>query len=264
MPTVPPGNEPSGDVEPPAPPWRKSRRNAGSRPPRRPLGRAQILDTALEVLRAEGLDAVSMRRVAQDLGTGPASLYAHVSGKDELLELMLERILAHVTVPEPDPDRWREQIKEVARDSRRILREYRDISLVSLANIPTGGNQLRIAEGMLAIILAGGVPPQIAAWTIDRLALYIDADCYEGAIFFARLQDQGDPHAAMAEYVDRIRGYFRRLPPDRFPIITSMVDTLMEGDDDTRFEFGLDLIVRGLDSYVTGDQSSELGEHPVR
>ena len=57
------------------------------------------MKTALEVLAKEGLDAVTMRRVAQELETGPASLYAHVSNKDELAELMLDAVLADVPLP---------------------------------------------------------------------------------------------------------------------------------------------------------------------
>ena len=67
----------------PTPPGRKPRRPAQ---PRQPLTRDAIVGTAIRVLDAEGLEAVTMRRVAQELGTGPASLYAHVSGKQELRE----------------------------------------------------------------------------------------------------------------------------------------------------------------------------------
>jgi AcrR family transcriptional regulator len=228
----------------PVPPWRKPRKTA---PSKQPLSQALILDTALRVLRAEGLDAVTMRRVAQELGTGPASLYAHVSNKGELLELMLDHIAAEISVPEPDPARWQEQVKEVAREARRVWTSYADISRVSLANIPTGPNQLRIAERQLAIMRVGGVPDQIAAWFVDRLGLYIDADALEGSIFLSRLREGWDAE----QYFAQIRGYYMSLPRERFPLLVSMVDTLMTGGDDERFEFGLDLMVRGLASYVT-------------
>src|SRR5690606_28095546 len=81
----PKGRTMSSAAELPTPPWRKPRRGGRTR---RPLSRDLIVETAQAVVRAEGLDAVSMRRVAQELGTGPASLYAHVSDKDELLELV--------------------------------------------------------------------------------------------------------------------------------------------------------------------------------
>jgi AcrR family transcriptional regulator len=238
------------DAELPAPPWRKTRktRKAAAAKPKQPLSQDLIVDTALRVIKETGLDGLSMRRVAQELDTGPASLYAHVSNKDELLELMLDRIAGEIAMPEPDPERWQEQIKEVARDARRVWISYGDISQVSLANIPTGPNQLALAEGHLAIMRAGGVPDHVAAWFVDRLALYIDADAFEGSIIAARIREGWDPQ----HYFDQIRGYFAGLPAERYPNIVSMVDTLMAGGDDERFEFGLDLLVRGLASYVTG------------
>lgn len=242
-----------GAAEPPAPPWRRDRRGASAgRPPRRPLSQDLIIDAALRIVRDEGLDGVSMRRVAQDLGTGPASLYAHVSGKEELLELVLDRVAGEIRLPEPDPARWQEQLKEIAREARRVWRNHRDISLVSLGSgVPTGRNQLLVAERMLAIMLAGGVPERVAAWALDRLGLYVDADCYEGAIYAARLEGQ-DIASFWAEYIPQILDYFRSLPPDTFPLISSMGEILSGGGDDDRFEFGLDLLVRGLASYVTG------------
>ncbi|MBC6459995.1 TetR/AcrR family transcriptional regulator C-terminal domain-containing protein [Actinomadura sp. HBU206391] len=234
----------SADQRVPVPPWRKPRKAA---PPKQPLSQEAILETALRVLRAEGLDAVTMRRVAQELGTGPASLYAHVSNKDELLELMLDHIAAEISVPEPDPARWQEQIKEVAREARRVWSAYADISRVSLGNIPTGPNQLTIAEGQLAIMRAGGVPDQIAAWFVDRLGLFIDADALEGSMYVSRLKEGWDAE----RYFGQIREYYISLPRERFPLIVSMTDTLMTGGDEERFEFGLDLMVRGLASYVT-------------
>jgi AcrR family transcriptional regulator len=237
--------EPSAGERIPVPPWRKPRKAA---PPKQPLSQELILDTALRVLRAEGLDAVTMRRVAQELGTGPASLYAHVSNKDELLELMLDHIAAEISLPQPDPARWQEQIKEVAREARRVWSAYGDISRVSLGNIPTGPNQLAVAERQLAIMRAGGVPDQVAAWFVDRLALYIDADALEGSMYVSRIKEGWDAE----QYFGQIREYLSSLPPERFPVIVSMTDTLMTGGDEERFEFGLDLMVRGLASYVTG------------
>ena len=235
------GRTADGDV--PVPPWRKRRRTT---PPRRPLSAELIVDTALRVLRAEGLDGVSMRRVAQELDTGPASLYAHVSNKEELLELMLDRIASGIRLPEPDPARWQEQIKEVARESRRVWTSYADISRVSLGNVPTGPHLLAIAEWHLALMRAAGVPDEIAAIFVDRLALYVDADALEGSIYLARVKEGWD----VETYFGRLRDYFTGLPADRFPTIVSVVDRLMAPDDDERFEFGLDLLVRGLASYV--------------
>jgi AcrR family transcriptional regulator len=232
------------DGDMPTLPWRKLPKPA---PPKQPLGQELIVDTAIRILDAEGLDGVSMRRVAQELGTGPASLYAHVSNKDELLELMLERIAGEVQLPEElDPARWQEQMKEIARDLQRVWTSHADIAKVSLITIPTGPNQLRIAEAMLILMRGGGVPDQAAAWALDRLGMYVDADAIEASMYTAKVRQGFNAEA----YFSGLQDYFRRLPPERFPNITSMVDTLTAGNGDERFEFGLDVFIRGLASYV--------------
>jgi AcrR family transcriptional regulator len=234
----------SGEGDMPTLPWRKTTR---STPPKQPLGQDLIVDTAIRVLDTEGLDGVSMRRVAQELGTGPASLYAHVSNKDELLELMLERIAGEIQLPEElDPSRWQEQLKEIARNAQRVWTSHADISKVSLATIPTGANQLRIAEAMLTLMRGGGVPDQVAAWALDRLAIYIDADAIEASIYTAKLKRGFD----LESYFAGVHDYMRRLPQGRFPNISAMLDSLTAGDGDERFEFGLDVFIRGLASYV--------------
>ncbi len=233
----------SNDSGIPLPPWRTPPKSA---PVRQPLSQELIVDTALRVLEAEGLDAVTMRRVAQELDTGPASLYAHVANKEELQQLMLDRVAIEIEVPDPDPERWQEQIKQVALNSQRVWVRYADIAKVSLASIPTGPNQLRLAERMLAILRVGGVGEQAAAWALDRLALLIDADAIEAGIYRKKMAEGVDVEA----YFGQIKDYFKSLPAEQFPYMSSMVDTLTAGDGDERFEFGLDLFIKGLESYV--------------
>ncbi len=234
----------TGTAEIPPPPWRRPRKDAR---PRRPLSQELIVDTAMRILDAEGLEALSMRRVAMELRTGPASLYAHVAGKDELLELMIDRVVGEIEVPAPDPARWQEQIAESARTAHRVWARHPGIARAALANIPVGPNSLRYGEATLAILRAGGVPDQAAAWFLDRLALYVLADAFEESLH--RERGRHTPEAAQ-EYFAQIRTYYTSLPPDHFPLITSMVDPLMSGDGDERLEFGLDLMIRGLASYT--------------
>jgi AcrR family transcriptional regulator len=104
----------------PAPPGRISRRRE---PPARrtALTLEGIVAAALEVLDEAGVAGFSMRGVAERLGTGAASLYAHVSGKDELLELAYDELVGQVPLPEPDPDRWREQVHQMLGDFRQTF-----------------------------------------------------------------------------------------------------------------------------------------------
>jgi AcrR family transcriptional regulator len=245
----------------PVPAWKPTRQAARTRPQ---LTREVIVDAALRLLDADGLDGVSMRRVAEELGTGPASLYAHVANKDELLELVHDRVLGEIEVPTPDPRRWQEQLREMAMGAFRVYAAHHDIARVSLANVPTTPNALRMAEGMMAIMMAGGVPPQQAAYAIDRLALYIAADAYEGTLYYQRRTARGQSHEEFqGDYFDKIRSFFRSLPRDRFPLLASHADTLTAGDSEKRFEFGLDMLIRSLATYVESSPGDRAVDRPV-
>src|SRR6476469_8326323 len=123
---------PSAD-ELPEPPWRETRDT-----PRAPLTRQAIVEAALRVLERDGMDAVSMRRVGEELGTGAASLYWHVRNKGELLQLVFEHVTQEVSLPPPDPARWREQLRELARETRSTLNRHRGVARISLGRIPAG------------------------------------------------------------------------------------------------------------------------------
>ncbi|WP_242886463.1 TetR/AcrR family transcriptional regulator [Actinomadura litoris] len=237
----------------PTPPWRKQRRTG---PVRQPLTQEVIVATAVRVLDGEGLEAVSMRRVAQELGTGAASLYAHVSGKEELRELMLDAVFAEVELPEVDPSRWQEQLKELAREVRRVYTSHRDIAKVSLGLIPTGPNLLAVAEVQLALMRAGGVPPSIAGLAVDTFGMYLDADAIEDTIYVGRTPPGEDPWEHFQERFEQIRAFMKALPVDRYPHIVGMVDDLTGGSGDDRFEFGLEILIRGIASYVPGPDAA--------
>jgi AcrR family transcriptional regulator len=222
----------------PEPPWWTPRKTAA----RRSLSREAIVGAALKILRTDGIDAVSMRRVATELDTGAASLYAHVAHKDELLELVYDEVLGEIPLPEPDPARWREQVRQIWTDSHAALARNRDIARVALGRIPLGPNAMRVAERVMTILRAGGVPDQDVAWAIDVIGLYVTANAVEGAVHTANQKAGRDP----AEYFDDVSRFYAALPADRFPTTTALVPALLSGDGDRRFAFGLDLLIEGL------------------
>jgi AcrR family transcriptional regulator len=214
------------------------------RPRRRVLSRELIVETALKVIDAEGMDALNMRRVAQELGTGAASLYAHVANKDELVALVLDRVYGDLRHPEPDPARWREQAKDFLRQGRDNLVAHGDLARAAMAaNVPMSPHALDAAETMLALLRAGGLPEQVCAYAVDAMSLYMVATAYE-------MSTRGGLHShdpAEAEiYLEGVRTYFRSLPRERYPVIVSMVDPLTRDSGDERFEFGLDVLLDGL------------------
>jgi AcrR family transcriptional regulator len=231
-------------VSTPLPP-RPGRRSRITELPREPLSRERIVDAAMATLDAGGLDALSMRSVAQALGTGPASLYAHVANKEELLELLIERVAATLELPEPDAEHWQEQVKDMVRAVHYGLLAHRDLARASLATIPLGEGALRFSERMIEILKLGGLPDQVVAYGVDLLPLYAVATAYEHALNAERMAtEEGE------RYIAELGEYFAALPADRFPNIVAMSGPLTAGGmEGERFEFGLDVLLAGLAAY---------------
>src|SRR5437762_5722393 len=141
-----------------SPPWQRLPDRQGRRR-RQPISREAIVIAAVRLLDREGLAALSMRRLAEELDTGPASLYWHVGSKDGLLDLVLDHLIGEMRVPDPDPARWQEQLKDIARAQRDASLRHPYIVRISIGRIPMGPGALRYSERMLAILRAGGLPP---------------------------------------------------------------------------------------------------------
>ena len=235
----------------PAPPRAKR-----TGPRRGSLDAVAIVDAAIRVLDAEGLDAVTMRRVGQELGTGGASLYSHVADKETLLDLVFDRIVGELPLPAaPDPARWQEQVKAIVRGTRNVLVAHRDVARVSIARIPTGPNALQATETLLGVLRAGGLPDQICAFAVDLLPLYAVAVAYEESIRSGSDISEED----MLRYHEDLRMFFAKLPAERFPNMAALADplTAASDEDEDRFEFGLDVIVRGLEARAAAKQSAK-------
>lgn len=231
---------------PPRPPGKRPARERR----RRVLSVDAIIDAAVSVVDAEGFDALTMRRVAQELGTGGASLYAHVENKEGLIELVMDRVFGELEVPwPPDPERWQEQVRDAARRIRAVYARHRDIARGALARIPVGPNALVRSDRLLGLLRASGLSDQVVAYGIDLLALYVTAVAYEDALYEGR----GFGPEDFAGFAEELRRYFTALPADRFPNIVALASALTAGaNDDERFEFGLEVIVRGLAAMKSG------------
>lgn len=233
----------------PAPPWLPAPK---ARRQRSPLTLEGIVTEALRIVDAEGIDAVTMRRIASALGTGPASLYSYVSGKDEVLRLAHDRVLDQIDLPDLAELSWADAIRAWAHATYDAYRRHNDIARLSFADIPTGPRTLALFEALLRALLDGGIPPQVAAWSVDRLALFVAADAYEGWVFGQRFQ--GHDAAAQrraAGWFDEVHAYFCTLPRESFPTIVEHADVLFAGDGEARFGFGLEMFVAGLATTVT-------------
>ena len=225
----------------PDPPWWRKRGDP-NRAGRKPLTRDAIVDAALTLLEREGLQGVSMRKLAQELGSGAASLYWHVGDKEELLALMLDRVVGEAEVVDPDPGNWQEQVKEMLRANRRLLLKRRDAAQLSLGRIPAGPNSLPVMERSLAVLHAAGLPPRVISYAADMFALFVGGFAFEES-----MPHEGDPKA--------LGEYFASLPPEQFPTLTALAGDLTEGGADERFEFAIELLVKGLEAMASSPRT---------
>jgi AcrR family transcriptional regulator len=241
----------AADDQIPPPPWQRlPDRQARRR--REPISREAIVTAAVRLLDREGLAALSMRKLAEELGTGAASLYWHVGSKDGLLDLVLDYVIGEQQVPDPDPARWRQQLKDVARAQRATTLRHPYIVRISIGRIPMGPNALRYSERVLAILRAGGLPPRLAVqgyllliatvngFTLDETGVEDagPAGPDDGA-------PPGDP-ASLQEAANMARDYIASLPAGQFPNMVGLADEFAFADADERFELLIDIFVDGL------------------
>ena len=217
-------------------------RSTRERPAKKPLSEAAIVDAALAITKAEGFDAVTMRRIAAELDTGAASLYVYVRNRDELLQAMFDRASGALTLVDPDPERWREQVHDLLGGFLKTLETYPGLAGALPVGPPTSENSLAGAENLLGILLAGGIAPQDAAWACDILALIVTATATEADV-------RRDPQAAgndPEDIVDLMRSAFAGLPPERFPMLVAHAAEMTAGDSEDRFHFAVDTFLDGL------------------
>ena len=230
----------------PEPPWWQSPKR-GTRA-REPLTRDAIVSAAVRVLDAEGADGLTVRRIAQELGTGPATLYWHVAGKAELGELVYDRVMGEVRLPPLDGAPWDEQLKAMARELLRVMRAHPGVALLSLGKVPVGPNMLRVMEWMLAVLRDAGIPDRVAAYAGDLIGRYLDASVLEES---PQADWAGQDEDARARFV-MIRDYFAGLPPSEYPNLARLADEMFDIGVDERFELGLEILVRGLAALAEG------------
>jgi AcrR family transcriptional regulator len=204
-------------------------RSTRDRPAKAPLSVEAIVDAALTIVRSDGLEALSMRRVAAALDTGAGSLYVYVAGREGLVGAVLERIVASIELEPPDPARWRAQLHSLLERMRVALAAHPGIAAATMVDPPSTEVVLRPLENLLGLLLAGGLDGQSAAWVADTYAA-IEAEL--------RHQDAGT-------LADEVTANFARLPTAQFPLITAHAAQLVAGDFDERFRFAIDVVLDG-------------------
>ncbi|MGH9107581.1 MAG: TetR/AcrR family transcriptional regulator C-terminal domain-containing protein, partial [Acidimicrobiales bacterium] len=184
---------------------------------------------------------------AEELGTGAASLYWHVRNKEELFQLVFDRVMHEVSLPAPDSAHWREQLKDLALQVREMLMRHRDVGRLSLGRVPGGPEVAMLGEWLFALLEPVGIPERVIAYLGDLFGLYVGAYAFEESLGMASPTGEDLPEE---EIVKMLREYVLSLPAERFPNVVRSVDVLFGGDRDDRFEFGIELMLRGLGTYA--------------
>jgi AcrR family transcriptional regulator len=211
-----------------------------TQPAKPALSREAVLDAGLRVLRAHGIDGVTMRAVAAELDTGAASLYVYFPNRKALLDAMFDVVVGQIELGDPpDPARWREQLTTLLTRIVECMDAYPGIARVPLANIPTGPNSVRAADHVLGLLAAGGVDDRSAAWFIDVVFLFVNATAYETSIYVERGDQEGD-------LVAELEHEFAEIDSDRYPNFARVLPVLTSGTGEQRFGFGLELLIEGL------------------
>lgn len=154
---------------------------------------------AVRLMEAEGLQRVTMRRLAQDLDTGPASLYVYVAGTAELHAAILEELLGTVDLsPASGEGDWRDRLAQVLLSYTGVLFDHPGLARSALVTRPSGPHHLALVECVLALLHEGRVPDGQAAWGVDVLLQVATATATEQSV------RQGDPaseddHNALVE-----------------------------------------------------------------
>jgi len=209
---------------------------------KQPITVEAIVAAAFAIVESEGYEALTMRRVAAALETGPSSLYAHVVNKEDLDELLVGRLCAAVDLPEPDPATWRQQLAGVCAQLRDQYLRYPGISRAAFAAAPANLDTLRLGEGLLALLLAGGVAPQAAAYASDALVLYVNAYSLELSLARQRRRHADDSWVAGRDEL------LRRMAalPGTFPQTRRYAAEMTAGTGHDRFDFTIGLMIDGL------------------
>ncbi|GIH17639.1 TetR/AcrR family transcriptional regulator [Rugosimonospora africana] len=218
--------------------------------PRRGLTLPQIVEAGVRVAVSEGLGAVSMGRVAAELGASTMSLYRYVSAKDELIDLMMD--LAIGVPPEPDPGQgWRAGLTWFAQAYRDLLLQHSWMLRVRISAPPMTPNQIAWLEYALTYLRDTALTGSEKLSTVLMLSGYVrNVTGLEADITAAALAAGSTAEAAMLSYGQL---YAKVVDPARFPETGKLIaDGVMDQEDlpDNEFNFGLGRILDGLGALI--------------
>lgn len=216
------------------------------RPAKPALSRDAIVATAAAILRAEGLERVTMRRLAKELDTGPMSLYVYVRDVQELHAALLDDLLGEVDLaPVAAAGDWRDRLWAVLLSYIDVLAAQPNLAKLALVARLSGPRYLALVDGVLALLLAGGAEPARAAWAVDLLLQFATSTATEQGTRWAESRTGAD-HDALAQAV-------RTADPAHYPHIAELGESLLSGHG-ARWRWGYDVLLSGIVAVPVPEQ----------
>ena len=220
--------------ESPAPPWRAMVERRAKRSSRPALDREAIVRAALGIIDTDGVDALSLRRLATSLGVTPMSLYWHVADKAELLELVGNAVLDEVVLPDPVGG-WQEQLRGVHLAMFDAFLRHPNTTDILAGRARFGASGLAAFERILAILLGVGLTPARVFDAYQSLYLF--------TLGFMATANRSP------EFLDAQRDgalYMQTLPAERYPSIRSVAPVIGQRPPRDRLEIGVDVVIDGI------------------
>ena len=215
-------------------------------PPREPLSRERILGTAMALADEGGVESLSMRKIALELGVVPMALYKHVANKDELLDGMVDDVVGEIDPPLADAD-WKTTIRERVLSARRALLRHPWASQVIESRTDPTPTVIGYMDAMIGIFRAGGFSIDLTHHAMHAL----------GSRLLGFSQELFDDSSGDGAEIEELQHQWMA---ERYPHITEMVAAISHDDesvvgsgcdDQFEFEFALDLTLDGLERLRT-------------
>jgi AcrR family transcriptional regulator len=216
------------------------------------VSRDELLGAALAVLDAEGVEALTMRRVASELGVSPAALYWYVKDKQELLRALVEHVQAPHDRPDLDHLEWRAALRTGARFYRqRFLDHPQAAALMAVTPLTSEHGWVTVERTLRVLHRAGFRDREL----IDAANAFIG---YVGGYIALELAMGGQPLTPQTRR--QVRARFRRLDPERFPMLTAHADEALDhafgcrvaaSHLETGFWFGLERLLDGFETHLS-------------
>ena len=204
------------------------------------LSRERVLRAALRLADEGGIESLSMRKLAQDLGVKAMSLYNHVANKDDLLDGIVDIVVSEIEVPNLGVD-WKTAMRRRAMSAHEVLLRHPWSTMPLVSRVNVGPAMLRYVDATLGCLREAGFSLEMA----DRAWNAIDSHIYGFT-----LQELNFPFET-EEYSEAAKNGLSLIPADKYPYLNRLTHDVMEGryDGIHDFEFGLELILNGLDRF---------------